>query len=73
MSGRSIVDHSSWVGKGSDGVVYPAGAKMKRVESDTSGFGGLSHYEDDNEAIVSQQRMNTKKVHGHAQKPGHRN
>ena len=73
MGGRRIDDHSSWVGKGSDGVVYPAGAKMKKVESDTSGFGGLSTYEDDNAAIVRQQRMNTTKVHGHPQKAGYRN
>jgi hypothetical protein len=73
MPARHIMDHSSWVGKGSDGTVYPAGAKMKRVESDGSGFGSLNNYEDDNEAIVRQQKMNTTKVHGHPQKAGHRN
>jgi len=72
MSGRRIDDHSSWIGKGKDGVVYPTGAKMMK-ESQASSFGGLSHYEDTTESIKSQQNMNTSKVHGHPQKVGHRN
>ena len=72
MAGRAIHDHNSWVGKGKDGVVFPHGAKMKS-ESSADGFGGLSHYEDTTEAIKSQQEMNKKKVHSHAQKAGHRN
>lgn len=72
MAGRSIHDHSSWVGKGSNGVVFPSGAKMKS-ESSAEGFGGLSHYEDTTETIKSQQEMAKKKVHGHPQKAGHRN
>ena len=72
MSGRKINDHSSWIGKGSNGVVFPTGAKMKS-ESSSEGFGGLSHYEDTTETIKAQQEMNKKKVHSHAQKPGHRN
>lgn len=72
MSGRRIDDHGSWVGKGGHGTVFPDGAKTKAVEH-SEGFGGLSHYEDTNETIVSQQRMNVKKVHGHPQKAGHRN
>lgn len=70
---RPINDHKSWIGAGKDGVVYPAGAKMERVSSDKDGFGGLSNYEDDNEAIVKQQKMNTAKVHSHPRKDGHRN
>jgi hypothetical protein len=71
--GQKINDHKSWIGSGSDGTVFPAGAKMKRVDSDTTGFGGLSQYEDTNEKIVAQQKMNTTKVHGHPQKAGYRN
>jgi hypothetical protein len=48
------------------------GAKTKN-ESSAEGFGALSHYEDTTEAIKSQQMMNKSKVHGHPQKPGHRN
>lgn len=72
MSGRKIDDHSSWIGKGKDGVPFPSGAKMKS-ESSAEGFGSLSHYEDTTEAIKSQQMMNKSKVHGHPRKPGHRN
>ncbi len=72
MAGRKINDHSSWIGKGSDGVVYPAGAKMKK-EHGEEGFGGLAVYEDTTEKIAAQQAMNKKKVQSHPQKPGHRN
>jgi len=72
MAGRKINDHSSWVGKGSGGVVFPHGAKIKS-ESSADAFGGLSNYEDTSEAIKSQQEMNKRKVHSHAQKAGHRN
>ncbi len=72
MSGRKINDHSSWVGKGSNGVVFPSGAKMKSASS-AEGFGALGTYEDTSEAIKSQQEMNKKKVHGHPQPSGHRN
>ncbi len=72
MAGRKINDHSSWVGKGSSGVPFPAGAKMKS-ESSAEGFGSLAHYEDTTEAIKSQQMANKAKVHGHPQKAGHRN
>ena len=72
MAGRRIDDHSSWIGKGSDGVVYPQGAKMKKVES-AEGFGALGKYEDTNETIVSQQEMAKRKVHSHPHKPGTRN
>ena len=72
MSGRRIDDHSFWAGGKSKGSVFPEGAKVKH-ESSAEGFGELSHYEDTTEAIRSQQEMNKKKVHGHPQKPGHRN
>ena len=72
MAGRAINDHSSWMGKGSNGSVFPMGAKVKN-ESSAEGFGGMSHYEDTTEAIKEQQEMNKRKVHGHPQKAGHRN
>lgn len=72
MSGRRIDDHSAWMGKGGKNTVMPEGVKYKS-ESSSEGFGALSHYEDTTETIKSQQEMNKKKVHGHPQKPGHRN
>ena len=72
MSGQKIDEHSSWMGGRSKGSVFPEGVKTKN-ESSAEGFGGLSHYEDTTEAIKSQQVMNKTKVHGHPQKPGHRN
>jgi hypothetical protein len=72
MAGQKINDHGSWIGKGSDGTVFPMQAKMKS-ESSAEGFGGLSHYEDTTEAIKSQQEMNKRKVHAHPHKAGTRN
>lgn len=72
MSGRKISDHSFWAGGKPSGSVLPHGAKMKQVSGE-EGFGGLMKYEDTDEAIKAQQAMNKKKVHGHPQKPGHRN
>lgn len=72
MGGRAIEDRSSWVGKGKDGVVFPAGAKMKK-ESGAEGVGGLANYEDSAEKIKAQQAKNKSKVQSHAQKPGFRN
>lgn len=72
MAGQRIDNHSFWAGGHSKGSVFPEGAKTKD-ESSAEGFGALSHYEDTTEAIKSQQEMNKKKVHGHPQKPGHRN
>lgn len=72
MGGQKINDHSFWAGKGSNGSVFPMGAKTKD-ESSAEGFGSLSHYEDTTETIKSQQEMAKKKVHGHPQKVGHRN
>lgn len=70
--GKRIDDHSSWVGKGSDGVVFPSGAKMKR-ETSAEGAGGISEYEDTTEKIKAQQDMGIRKAEGHKQKPLHRN
>jgi hypothetical protein len=72
MSGRRIDDHSFWAGGHSKGSVFPEGAKTKQEHS-SSTFGALNHYEDTTEKIKSQQDMNTRKVHGHPQKAGHRN
>ncbi len=71
MAGRRIDDHSSWIGKGSGGVVFPMSAKMMG-ESEANAFGGLGHYEDTTEAIKAQQNLNVKKVHGHPHKAGTR-
>jgi hypothetical protein len=72
MAGRKISDHSFWAGKGANSSVFPMGAKTKD-ESSAEGFGSLANYEDTTEAIKRQQEMNKSKVHGHPQKPGHRN
>lgn len=73
MSGRRIDDHSSWIGAKGKDAVFPDGPHKTKSESSAEGFGSLSHYEDTTETIKSQQEMSKKKVHGHPQKPGHRN
>jgi len=73
MSGRRIDDHSNWIGAKGKSSVFPDGPHKTKDESSAEGFGKLSHYEDTTEAVKSQQMMNTKKVHSHPQKPGHRN
>ena len=73
MSGRAINDHSFWAGGKSKGSVFPDGGHKTKDESSAEGFGHLAHYEDTTETIKSQQEMNKRKVHGHPQKPGHRN
>lgn len=72
MSGRRIDDHSSWVGKGSDGSVFPMGVKTKR-ESSAEGAGSLGKYEDTTEEIRKQQVMTDGKMKSHPQKSGYRN
>jgi hypothetical protein len=71
MGGKSITDHKFFGGSGSPR--FPDGPHKTKDESSAEGFGACNHYEDTTEAIKSQQMMNTKKVHGHPQKPGHRN
>ncbi len=71
MGGMKITDHKFFGGSGSPR--FPDGPHKTKDESSAEGFGELNHYEDTTEAIKSQQMMNKKKVHGHPQKPGHRN
>ncbi len=71
MAGRRIDDHSSWMGKGANGSVFPMGAKVKN-ESSAEGAGALMNYEDTTEAIKSQQEMGKGKIKSLPQKPGHR-
>lgn len=73
MSGRKINDHSFWAGGPSKGSVFPDGNYKTKDESSAEGFGACNHYEDTSEQIKVQQKMNTAKVHGHPQKPNHRN
>lgn len=70
MGGKRIDDHRFFGGSGSP--KFPVGNKVKD-ESSAEGFGSLAHYEDTTETIKEQQMMAKKKVHGHPQKPGHRN
>jgi hypothetical protein len=73
MAGRRIDDLSNWIGAhGKNAPLPEVGGKMTQEHS-AEGFGALSHYEDTSEAIKGQQMMNKMKVHGHPQKPGHRN
>lgn len=72
MSGRRIDDHSSWVGKAEDGVVFPKGAKLKNERS-AEGAGAVMKYEDTTEAIRGQQMMGDGKIKAHKPKDGYRN
>lgn len=71
MAGRRIDDHSSWVGKGSDGSVFPMGCKMKR-ESSAEGAGSVTDYPDTTEAIRKDQEASERKIRGHKQREGYR-
>ena len=71
MAGRRIDDHSFWAGKGSNGSVFPMGAKSK-PESSAEGAGALNMYEDTTEAIKTQQKMGIGKAKAHPQKAHHR-
>lgn len=70
--GQRIDNHSFWAGKPEKDSRFPDGPHKTKDESSAEGVGSLSHYEDTTEAIKSQQMMGSKKVKGHAQKPGHR-
>lgn len=72
MAGKRIDDHSNPFGKGSKESVFPKGVHVK-AHSDDGHDGHLSKYEDTDEAIVSQQKMNKSKAKGHDMKPGYRN
>lgn len=54
MGGQKIDDHASWVGKGSQGTVFPAGAKVKTYQS-SEGAAEVMRYEDSSEMIKGAQ------------------
>lgn len=62
--GMSIDDHSFWAGKGSNGSVFPMGAKTKQ-EMSAGGAGELPKYEDTTERIKASQEMAKSKVKSH--------
>lgn len=70
--GRRIDDHSSWMGKGANGSVFPMGAKVKN-ESSAEGAGKVGKYEDTTDAIKSVQEKGVGKIKGHPMKDGYRN
>ena len=71
--GQKIDDHSFWAGKGSNGSVFPMGAKTK-MESSAEGAGELPRYEDTTERIKAAQETAKGKVKGHQGKlPQYRN
>jgi hypothetical protein len=72
MAGRKIDDHSSWVGKGSKGSVFPMGVKIKEEHSE-EGDGAVSKYEDTTEAIKATQAAGVSKIRGRPMKDGDRN
>lgn len=69
---QKINDHSSWVGKGGKGSVFPMGTKMKE-ESPAGGAGELTKYEDTSEAIKSMQNENMRKAKANSAKAEYRN
>lgn len=70
--GQKIDDHSFWAGKGSNGSVFPMGAKVKN-ESSAQGAGSLNRYEDTTETIKAQQMAGIDKIKSHPMKPNTRN
>lgn len=70
--GQKINDHKWWGGAGSNGSVFPMGAKTKN-ESSAEGDGELGEYWDTTEKIKQQQMMGVAKASGHRMKPGNRN
>ena len=71
--GRSIDDHSFWAGKGSNGSVFPMGAKTKQ-EMSAGGAGEMTKYQDTTEAIKKSQEMAKAKIKGHqGRMPEYRN
>jgi hypothetical protein len=72
MAGRKINDHSSWIGKGSNGSVFAMGAKVKN-ESSAEGAGSVMKYEDTTEAIKATQVESVKQLKSKPMKqPGYR-
>lgn len=72
MGGQKINDHSSWVGKGTKGSVFPEGVKTRQFNS-SEGAGELNTYEDTSEAIRKSQEHNKQKIRSNAPKPMYRN
>lgn len=71
--GMKINDHSWWGGKGSNGSVFPMGAKVKG-ESSAEGAGAVNQYEDTTERIKAAQVAGVGKIKGHQGKlPEYRN
>lgn len=72
MASQRIDDHGFWAGSKAKGSVFPEGAKVKEERS-MEGTGHMSDYPDTLEAVNRNQEESKRKVHGHSQKPGHRN
>lgn len=72
MGGQRIDDHSFWAGKGSNGSVFPMGAKVKE-QPNVEGAGAEMDYEDTSEKIHAFQEKNVSKAKAHSQKPLYRN
>lgn len=71
--GQRIDDRSFWAGSGSNGSVFPMGAKTKD-ESSAEGAGNVMKYEDTTEAIKASQVAGVGKIKAHPMKqPGYRN
>ena len=72
MSGKRIDDHSFFAGKGSAKSVLPSEKKVMSYPN-VNGCGELSMYEDTDESIRHQQKMNVSKAKGHSQKAYYNN
>lgn len=70
--GQRINDHGFWAGRGSNGSVFPMGAKIK-AESSAEGAGKVGKYEDTTQAIKSVQEKGVSKIKSHPMKDGYRN
>lgn len=72
--GRRIDDHSSWVGMGSKGSVFPDGPHKVKMESSAMSEGMVKDYQDTTEKIKKAQDAAAGKVKGHQGKlPEYRN
>ena len=71
--GQRIDSHANWTGAAPKGEVFARGPSKVKQEMHADGFGALNNYEDTNEEIVRQQKMNSQKVASHPRKPLHRN
>ncbi len=72
MAGKRIDDHSSWIGGGDKGSVFPSGNKV-RMESSANGAGELDNYYDTSEKIKERQEMSDKKIKSNPIKSGFTN